>query len=62
VLSIKGAKPGRFCFRVSMHTEDMKDCCSVDVCIVLPECGIHIGAAGIVSPPSGAMPHRSRRE
>jgi len=41
VISIKGAKPGRFCFRVSMHTEDMKDCCSVDVCVVLPECGIH---------------------
>jgi len=38
VISIKGAKPGRFCFRVSMHTEDMKDCCSVEVCIVLPEC------------------------
>ena len=40
VITIKGAKPGRHCFRVSMHTEDMKDCCSVEVCIVLPECGI----------------------
>lgn len=41
VITIKGAKPGRFCFRLSLHTEDMKDCCSVDVCIVLPQCGIH---------------------
>ncbi len=41
VITIKGAKPGRHCFRVSMHTEDMKDCCSVEICIVLPECGIH---------------------
>jgi len=41
VIAIKGAKPGRHCFRVSMHTEDMKDCCSVEVCVVLPECGIH---------------------
>jgi hypothetical protein len=40
VITIKGAKPGRFCFRVSMHTEDMKDCCVVEVCIMLPECGI----------------------
>jgi len=48
VISIKGAKPGRFCFRISMHTADMKDCCSIEVCIVLPECGIHIGAASTV--------------
>jgi len=41
VITIKGAKPGRVCFRLSIHTEDMKDCCSVDVCVVLPECGIH---------------------
>lgn len=39
LITIKGAKPGRLCFRVSMHTEDMKECCTVDVCIVLPECG-----------------------
>ncbi|MEK6283021.1 MAG: hypothetical protein AABN95_21900 [Acidobacteriota bacterium] len=43
LLTIKGAKPGRLCFRVSMHTEDMKDCCSVNVCIVLPECGYPVG-------------------
>jgi len=41
VITIKGAKPGRLCFRVSMHTEGMKDCCEVEFCIVLPECGIH---------------------
>lgn len=35
---IKGAKPGKFCFRVSMHTANMKDCCSITHCIVLPDC------------------------
>jgi hypothetical protein len=48
VITIKGAKPGRLCFRVSMHTEDMKDCCEVEFCIVLPECGIHIIAAATI--------------
>lgn len=44
LIVITGAKAGRFCFRVSMHTADMKDCCSVEVCIVLPpECGVHPG-------------------
>jgi hypothetical protein len=44
VITITGAKPGRFCFRFSMHTEDMKDCCEVEVCIELPQCGIKIGS------------------
>lgn len=52
VITIKGAKPGRFCFRISMHTADMKDCCSIDVCIVLPEC--HIGSANVTANPSQA--------
>jgi hypothetical protein len=62
VITIKGAKPGRFCFRVSMHTENMKDCCSVEVCIVLPECGIHIGAApGTLNPTGEVQSYDSRR-
>lgn len=55
VITIKGAKPGRFCFRVSMHTEDMKDCCSIEFCIVLPECGIQTGTADTIWNPAGAM-------
>jgi hypothetical protein len=45
VITIKGATPGEFCFRISMHTEDMKACCVVKQCIRLPECRIHIGSA-----------------
>jgi len=45
VITIKGAAPGEFCFRISMHTEDMKACCVVKQCIRLPECRIHIGSA-----------------
>ena len=56
VIIIKGAKPGRFCFRFSMHTADMKDCCSVEVCIVLPEC--HIGSANFAANPAQASDWR----
>ncbi|MEO8379578.1 MAG: hypothetical protein ABI779_07920 [Acidobacteriota bacterium] len=35
---ITGAKPGRFCFGVSLHTEGMKTCCIFEQCIDLPEC------------------------
>jgi hypothetical protein len=63
VITIKGAKPGRFCFRFSMHTADMKDCCSVEVCIVLPEC--HIGSVNFATNPAqafdwGRTPRRRR--
>lgn len=62
VITIKGAKPGRLCFRVSMHTEDMKDCCEVEVCILLPECGAHLGAASpFLNPTGGVEAFDSRR-
>lgn len=37
---IKGAKPGRYCFGISLHTAGMKDCCSGEHCFILPECQI----------------------
>jgi hypothetical protein len=61
VITIQGAKPGKFCFRISMHTQDMKECCSVDVCIALPECGVHIGAASPLLKPSGAVGENDSR-
>jgi len=61
VISITGAKPGRFCFRVSMHTEDMKECCEVEVCIVLPECGKQPGAAATLNPADRGQPYDPRR-
>jgi len=62
VLTIKGAKPGRLCFRLSMHTEDMQDCCEVEFCIVLPECRIHPGAANtILNPIRELQPFDLRR-
>ena len=61
VITITGAKPGRFCFRVSMHTADMQDCCSIEVCIVLPECGVHIGAANFAANPAQAFDGRTPR-
>lgn len=57
-ITINGARPGRFCFRVSMHTEDMKDCCMAEVCIVLPECATHVGSA---KPTNSALPMRQLR-
>lgn len=39
MVTIAGAKPGRFCFGVSLHTEAMKTCCTFEECIDLPECG-----------------------
>lgn len=38
-VTISGAKPGRFCYGISLHTEGMKTCCTFDHCIELPECG-----------------------
>ena len=36
---IKGAKPGEFCFDISLHNERMEGCCtSPHHCIKLPEC------------------------
>jgi uncharacterized repeat protein (TIGR01451 family) len=37
---IKGAKPGKYCFGISLHTAGMKDCCSGEHCVTLPECPI----------------------
>lgn len=37
-VTIKGAKPGRYCFGISLHTAGMKDCCSGEHCLILPEC------------------------
>lgn len=40
-ITIKGARPGSFCFGLSLHTEGMKDCCSGDQCVSLPECPLY---------------------
>jgi uncharacterized repeat protein (TIGR01451 family) len=40
-VTITGAKPGKLCFRISLHTEGMKECCSIEQCISLPECSGH---------------------
>lgn len=48
-LTITGTKPGKFCFRVSMHTKEMKDCCEVEFCIELPKCAT--SSATLRSPP-----------
>lgn len=38
-VTIKGAKPGdKLCFDISLHTQDMKNCCKGQKCIFLPEC------------------------
>lgn len=39
-ITITGARPGRLCFRITLHTADMKECCDVEQCVTLPECGI----------------------
>jgi hypothetical protein len=37
---ITGAKPGaKICFDISMHTAEMKSCCTFEQCITLPTCG-----------------------
>lgn len=40
-ITIQGAKSGELCFRISLHTADMKECCVVEQCISLAECGFH---------------------
>jgi hypothetical protein len=40
-ITITGARPGSFCFSLSLHTERMKECCSGDQCVMLPECPIY---------------------
>lgn len=36
---ITGAEPGgRFCFLVTLLTADLEDCCTVEVCLDIPEC------------------------
>ncbi len=38
-VTISGIEPGKeLCFRVSLHTKDMKECCTIDICVKLPEC------------------------
>lgn len=37
-ITITGAHAGSFCFRLSLHTEGMKECCSGDQCVTLPSC------------------------
>jgi hypothetical protein len=37
-ITITGAHGGSFCFRLSLHTEGMKECCSGDQCVTLPDC------------------------
>jgi hypothetical protein len=40
-ITITGARPGSFCFSLSLHTEGMKECCSGDQCVTLPECPVY---------------------
>jgi hypothetical protein len=38
-ITISGTGPGKeLCFRVSLHTKDMKECCTIDICVKVPEC------------------------
>jgi hypothetical protein len=39
-ITITGAHPGQLCIHITLHTADMKECCSVDQCIRLPDCDI----------------------
>jgi len=38
-ITITGAKPGAFCFDMSLHTAEMKSCCTAHACVDLPKCG-----------------------
>ncbi|MGZ5435341.1 MAG: hypothetical protein ACXWID_05375 [Pyrinomonadaceae bacterium] len=38
-VTISGIGPGKkLCFRVSLHTKDMQECCSFEICLKVPEC------------------------
>lgn len=37
-ITITGAHSGSFCFRLSLHTKGMEECCSGDQCVTLPDC------------------------
>lgn len=39
-ITITGAHPGDLCIHITLHTADMRECCSAEVCVSLPECGI----------------------
>jgi hypothetical protein len=39
-ITITGTQPGNLNFHISLHTADMKECCSIDQRVTLPECGI----------------------
>jgi len=40
-ITITGAHPGSFCFRLSLHTKGMEDCCSGYQCVTLPSCSAY---------------------
>ena len=40
LITITGAHAGSFCFRLSLHTKGMEECCSGDQCVTLPACQI----------------------
>lgn len=44
-ITITGAQPGNLSFNISLHTADMKECCSIDQRVTLPECGITTSCA-----------------
>jgi hypothetical protein len=44
-ITITGAQPGNLSFHISLHTADMKECCSVNQQITLPECGSTMACA-----------------
>lgn len=40
-LTICGANPGEIvCFTMTMHTADLAECCSIEVCVTVPDCAI----------------------
>jgi hypothetical protein len=58
---IKGAKPGKLCFRVSMHTADMKDCCVVEMCVTLPQCTDPRASSSVLNTLGAVQGYDSRR-
>lgn len=44
-ITITGAHPGNLCFRITLHTTEMKECCAVEQCVTLPECGLTAACA-----------------
>jgi hypothetical protein len=49
-VTITGVTPEKpVCIRISLHTKEMKECCSLEICLRVPYCGKPIGSG----PPKG---------